>query len=531
MLKKHSAYLVLGLVFLAVLAYANSMTGKFVWDDTLLILDNKHIKDLQHIGDIFREDLFHMSDLPTGYYRPVQAVSYVIDYALWGNEPFGYHLTNLVLQIINSIMVLYLCLLIFCDRLKSFFVAAVFCVHPAFVPIVGYIAGRADLFGLLFSLLLIYYTIRYVIRGRGLCALWLSLFFYGLAILSKEYYILAPLFPVLYIMLVKGDPKALQRVKITLLVLGCEAVVYIVLRATILNFHQSMGVIAEQPFLTRLAIFPWILKNYMMMLLAPVGLSMEKKLVYGSLVEPRFVIAYIAPAILAWLFYRLRKTGQVIQLFWVSWFAVGIIPMCNLLMPLKAIWADHWSYMASIGFFSFLASLPDCAGGRIKEWRNYKKTVIAAAVFFIAFLIMITIRENSYWQNEEILYARILETSPHSARTIYNQGKVYEEKGELENALESYNKAIASTSGDKAQYFNSRGMLYKNLGNKEKALSDFESAARIGPSVALYHNNLGCIYAELNRVEDARREWMRALEINPDDEFAAKNLGLIGEKK
>jgi len=519
------------LAALTIAVYANSLTGKFVWDDTLLILDNKHIKDFKYFNQIFREDLFHMSDLPTGYYRPAQTFSYMLDYALWAKEAFGYHLTNILLQIFNAAMVFFLCLILFGTRGKSLFVASVFCVHPAFVPIVGYVSGRADLLGLSFALVTVYSAVRFAARGKGIYWLWLSVPFYALAVISKEYYLLTPVFILLYLFTFKCEPSNKKRLNIALSAMVSLAVFYAILRSTVLNFHQNMGVIAEQPFITRLAIFPWIMKNYIMMLVAPFHMSMEKKLVFDSLVEPRFVLSYLAPAGIAWLLYFFRKRKDSLRLFCLSWFVVGILPVCNIIIPLKAIWADHWAYMSSVGFFALIASVYDIPNIAIRSNPLYRICALSLSLLYISYLSAVTISENRYWRDEEVLYARILETSPHSARTIYNQGKVFEERGEKDRALESYNKAISMTSGEKAQYYNARGMLYKDMGNRERALADFEEAVKIAPGVALYRNNLGCIYAESNRVEDARREWGKTLEIDPEDELAAKNLALIGEKR
>ena len=522
---------IISLVVLALLgvgAYATSLLGQFVWDDTLLIGGNKHITSLRHIPAIFREDLFHMSDLPTGYYRPVQVLSYMADYLLWGKLPFGYHLTGIILQIINAWLVFWLSFLVLGERWRSLFVAAVFCVHPAFVPIVGYISGRADLLGICFALLAIVCVIRYAVTGRSVAALSCAVPCYALALLSKEYYILAPLFILLYLVVNRKDAKPGAPAWIATGMMACVAIAYLLLRATVLNFHQEMGVIAQQPFSVRLAIFPWIIKNYLMTLVAPVDLYMEKQLAYRSFTEGRFVLSWIVPALVAWLLWRYHARQDRLRLFLVGWFALAIIPVANLLFALKAIWADHWVYMASIGFFGYIASLTLTRPGGAALPAPARRALAVAGCVYVIFLGALTVRENRHWHAELALYDRILQKSPDSARTIYNQGKVYEERGDIQKALERFDRAIELSSGGKAMYYNSRGMLHKNLGNREKARADFEAAVRQAPNVAIYHNNLGCVYAELGRIDDARREWEAALAIDPRDELSRRNLEVAG---
>lgn len=503
-------------------AYFNICAGDFVWDDKLLIQGNRHIKDLAFIKDIFREDLFHMSDTPTGYFRPIQIISYMADYFLWGNMPFGYHITSILLQIFNSSLVFFLCLLIIKKRLQSLFVSLVFCVHPAFVAIAGYISGRADLLGMAFSMLSIYFVIRYMVTGKRGVSAWLSIPCYALAVLSKEYYFITPLFIILFIIVYSGIYRAGKDVKFIIISMFIMLGIYAILRATVLNFHQPMGVIADQPFLTRLAIFPWIIARYIGTLLFPIDLGMEKRLVYTSLIEMRFVMSYLIPIAIIWVIYRLHKAGNRDELFFLGWFVIGILPVANLIMPLKAILADHWTYMPSVGIFAFLALLAGNIGRPgVKRW------VSAAALSAVIIFIAVTLRENRYWMAEDLLYTRILQKNAHSSRTIYNIGRLHEEKGDDKAAMEMYTKAIEEAASNKGQYFNARGMLYKKMGDIEKANRDFEAAVKASPSVALYRNNLGCSYGELGMAEKARAEWEAALKINPDDELARKNLDVL----
>lgn len=514
---------VLFVVILGLVAYFNSFSGQFVWDDTLLIAGNQHIKDARFIGKIFTEDLFYMSDLPTGYYRPLQTVSYMADYFLWGKEPFGYHVTNFILQVLNSTIIFYLALLLLGNRWKAFFVAAIFCVHPAFAAIVTYISGRADLLGFFFSLLVLYAVIRYIVLSRGAVTVWLSIPLYIFAVISKEYYLITPLFILLFLFAYREKHKPDMTVKTILTALSMVAIVYVILRSTALNFHQEMGIIARQPFLTRLAIFPWTIAKYIGTLILPIDLGMEKRLVYESLFEARFVVSYAVVIIIVWALYRFNKARRPEPLFFLGWFVLGIIPLSNLFVPLKAILADHWTYVASVGIFGLVAALVD----RVKNPMAMRLFALIATVFMAA-MIGTTIVENRHWRSEDVLYARILLKNPDSSRTLYNMGRLYEESGDNEKAMRAYTEAIEKSAGNKGQYLNARGLLHKKMGDIEKAKDDFEATVKVAPSVAVYHNNLGCSYAELKMVDRARAEWKEALKIDPDDKLARKNLEVAG---
>ncbi len=137
--------MLLGLVLLTVLAYGNTTQNGFLWDDQPHIVENSHIRNHYYLGIVFRSDLFHSpSATAVPYYRPMQTVSYMADYALWGLNPFGYHLTNLALHL-GCVLLLTLLVEQFSqNRWLAGGVAAVFAVHPVLTNAVAYVAGRAD---------------------------------------------------------------------------------------------------------------------------------------------------------------------------------------------------------------------------------------------------------------------------------------------------------------------------------------------------------------------------------------------------
>ena len=77
--------------------YLNSLGGSFVFDDRFLIVNNPLIKDWSRIGRIFTTTVFEPGGgAVTNFYRPLQTLSYLIDFSLWKLNPFGYHLSNIL---------------------------------------------------------------------------------------------------------------------------------------------------------------------------------------------------------------------------------------------------------------------------------------------------------------------------------------------------------------------------------------------------------------------------------------------------
>ena len=133
--------------------YFNSLTSPFIWDDTGLITDNFLIKDFKYTGKIFSTDLFNQKSTGNNFYRPLQSLSYMLDYHFFKLDAYGYHLTNVILQIIVGLLVYSFILIICGDGLTSLLTALFFMVHPIYVESVTYISGRADILVALFLLL------------------------------------------------------------------------------------------------------------------------------------------------------------------------------------------------------------------------------------------------------------------------------------------------------------------------------------------------------------------------------------------
>src|SRR3989304_8889856 len=103
--KKNPAVLGLFVIFSSLAVYINSLSGDFIWDDIEQIADNPVIKDIRNIPSFFTSHLWSLIRNPTigsYYYRPFFLLSLAVDYNLWGLNPLGYHITNLILHALAS---------------------------------------------------------------------------------------------------------------------------------------------------------------------------------------------------------------------------------------------------------------------------------------------------------------------------------------------------------------------------------------------------------------------------------------------
>ncbi|HDL20339.1 MAG TPA: hypothetical protein ENH30_03580 [Nitrospirae bacterium] len=153
---KSSVFYPLLLFFIPFITYLRTLSGGFVWDDYRVIHDASALLSPFSINRIPYVD---------GFYRPIASISLQLDYLVWGMNPFGYHLTNLIIHSL-SVVLLFAVLKRIVRVETAFFAALLFGVHPAVSEVVSWVSCRFDLLTLLFALLAMYCLLLYLERGK-----------------------------------------------------------------------------------------------------------------------------------------------------------------------------------------------------------------------------------------------------------------------------------------------------------------------------------------------------------------------------
>ena len=168
----------------ALLVYANCLGHGFVWDDQYLVVDNPQIKDWRRAASLFVSDLFPPV-MPSGYYRPLQALSYLADYAVWGLLPAGFHLTNILLHGVTALVFYAVAVALLHSTSAALIAASLFAVHPIHTEAIAYVSGRSDPLAAIFLLTALLGFIHHR-RRAGNGWLFLSLVCFALALLARE---------------------------------------------------------------------------------------------------------------------------------------------------------------------------------------------------------------------------------------------------------------------------------------------------------------------------------------------------------
>ncbi|MBI4537603.1 MAG: tetratricopeptide repeat protein [candidate division NC10 bacterium] len=215
------------LVGLAALTlYAGSLAYDFVWDDYNIILQNPHLETARHLPRFFTEDVTSLTGgaLHAVYYRPLFWLSLFLDFQLWGRNPAGFHLSNVLLYTAVCLLVFLLARALLGPGQAALLAALLFVAHPAHVETVAWVSGRCDpmpAIGLMAAMLAYLHGRAAGGIRREVAILAGGLLAFGAALLAKESAVSLPLL-LLWVELVlparsfhHGDTEATEGRQIT----------------------------------------------------------------------------------------------------------------------------------------------------------------------------------------------------------------------------------------------------------------------------------------------------------------------------
>jgi protein O-mannosyl-transferase len=506
------------LVVLTVLAYIPALSGGFVWDDDAHVTDSPALRTVHGLATIWTEPgAAHQ-------YYPLVHTSFWIEYHLWGLNPFGYHLVNVILQLLNALLVWGLL-----EELGipgAWLAAAVFAIHPVHVESVAWISERKNVLSGAFYLSSLLAYLRFCPLGtdpswekRRWGFYWVALALFGCAMLSKTVTCTLPLAILLLTWWKRGrtasrDLWPLLPFFAVGMALGLTTVwvetVYAGARGTEWSFTAFDRVLIAGRAL-------WF---YAAKLVWPVDLTF---------VYPRWNID--AGQLWQWLFPV--SAALVMAALWrwrtrigrgpfaaAAFFIITLGPALGFfnVYPMRySFVADHFQYLASIGLICAMVA----AGRTAIRGRPLR---MAAAVAVLASLALLTWRQGRIYRSPETLWRDTLAKNPGCWMAHNNLSAVLTEKGELPESIWHCEQALRFNPNS-AEPHNSLGLALARQGKLEDAIGQFEQALQIKPDYAEPNGNLGDVLAQLGRIPEAITHYEEALRLRPDLAAAHCNLG------
>lgn len=508
---------------LAVGVYVNALHNPFVHDDRTEVVENASIRQLTDLSAVVRASLT----------RPVVMLSYAVDYAVWGLEPFGYHLTNLLLHVLNVLLLFWLVHGLVRDRasdngsagtrapataiVTAFAAACLFAVHPMMTEAVGYVSGRSELLsGVFFLSSLLCFRQAFVAGGRLWLVPGIVLFVIGLG--AKETMAMLPIVLLAYdgLLLRRSGEAArrrLWRVHAPLLLAVLLLGAWRVWLYTAVEHPASSGLQWEYGLVElHVAI------RYISLLLYPSSLSIVQP-VYPieSIYDERVAISVAALTFLGAAAVELRRRNPLVT-FGITWFFVLLVPSASLIL-LAAVgepMAEHRVYLASAGFFMAVGALVGRWAERGEVLARGRLMAAAAALMLgVAALGTLTVARNRVWESPMRLWEDAASKAPRTWMAVYGMADAYRAVGDNVSAAVAYQRAIALRPTETRAYLG-LAQSWIDLGRNESAREALRAAIQRRPAATDARMALALVEEQVFRDSvEARRLCREVLELAP----------------
>ena len=468
--------------------YSASLSNWFIWDDFHLVINEESIKSFQNLPVIFKTHLFRRVG-GSNFYRPIQTLSFMFDYSIWKLNPFGYHLTNVIVHLLNILLVYFFVGRIFTQPLHAragfknhdiaFLVSLIFAIHPINTEAVTHISGRTDPISSFFFLAAFLFYCKFRNEHKGKLFLF-SILCFTFSLLTKEAALIFPLVLILY------DALILRQTSVTARSLKLYAAyfliifIYVFYRLFFLGLPLAIpGQMALKSFLLTT---PKILVSYLWLLFFPIHLHMERlEPAIHSIFNPQAIISLIAIICIIWvskIAYRRSKP----LFFCISFSFITLFPMLNVL-AMNAPMAEHWLYLPSIGIYSIVSfGLVKVLDLKKPIAKQSPVTKMATLLFigFLSFFLIRTVFRNVEWGRPFEFYQNLLKYSPNSASGHMNIASLYISANKLGLARQEFQKA-AELNPNHPLVYHGIGFLDYLEDDKDSAVENWKTALRLMP--------------------------------------------------
>ena len=558
---KRSLILAFLVCIITILVYLPALQNDFVnWDDPSYVYKNQYIQSIDFKSLKWMFTTFH-----TYYWHPFTWLSHAVDYAVWGLDPMGHHLTSVIIHGLNALLVVMIAawLIAFVGRndvsdvrdneyaplIAAVITGLLFGIHPLRVESVVWVTERKDVLCAFFFLLSIFSYLKYaytrshsfgeVAAGGGA---------------GRKYYVYSL---ILFMMALMSKPMAVT-LPIVLIILD----IYPLERLEIRNmFSSQRKVLAEKlPFIT-LSIASSVIT--FMSLSKPAGGGGS-----GHSFWERFwnilksLSFYLEKMVYPVKLIPLYPYSKNISVFTLEYFGpfmlvLGITIFCAWRWKKEKVWSVLWAYylvtllpvLGIIGQggprapsdrFSYLPGLAPTllAGlGVMWLWRRAgssdmtipkRAAVIVSLTSIVCILSVMTVKQTKVWKDSLSLWSSQLALY-ENAQAFDNRGLMYKELKEYDKAIADYSMGIALRPKPKRKkrLFNNRGNVYVELGKYQKALADYDMAVELDPGYERAYYNRGSVYLKLGRFQEAIMDFSKVIKLNPKHELAYTNRGRI----
>jgi len=505
-LKKNALllYIFLGII----LSFGLALFNEFTYDDHFSILENKYLTNISFLKYLLTEKYFAISNESS--FRPVVTLLNFVEFFFFGQNPFGYHLINIFLHFICSILVFFLLKKLFSKEI-AFVAAALHAIHPVMSETVVSAAFAEDLLCAIFILTTLIYSEKWL-NEKKLLFLIYALISYTLALGSKE---MAFFYPIGFLIFL---PFLTKKIRQGFILFGLLIIVTAVLsyfrffyflrperlnQNTLVSLSKWFGEIYYLPNYLISFLFP-----YKLSIIHPVKTIPPENVMHTILYWGFFLIVFYS-GIRLWLKKSVYGLG-------ILWFLTALIPVSGI-MPLNFPYAERYIYIPIIG-------LNLCTAKLLSKSIMHKKHILLL-LCIAAILITRSALRTSDWKDDLSLWKSTARTNPRSPAVRYSLGKLYHDTNQLKKAELEYRKAIHLNKDYLDPYIN-LAVVYMDQKDYKKALAVNKRLLKKNPAVAIAHLNNAMIYRHMNMPKQELASYIKAIKSDQKYTPAYKHLAL-----
>ena len=502
------------LLGLTLLAYLPALHGGYIWDDDAYVINNLTLRT----ADGLRQIWFEIRATPQ--YYPLVHTSYWLEYRLWGLNPAGYHIVNVLLHSFGALLLWRI--LKHLQVPGAWGVALIFALHPVHVESVAWITERKNvLSGALYmgsALAFLHYALpsnKLRSPKNGLRLYALSLFLFLCALFSKTVTSTLPaaLMLVLWWKCDRINWKDVSRL-IPFFILGlCLGLL------TVWTEKHHVGASGTEWHLStmeRLLVAGRALWFYAGKLVWPAPLTFiypRWEINAASWAQYLFPMGAVAAGAALWFTRARIGKGPLIA---VLFFGGTLMPALGFVdvYPFRySFVADHFQYLASVGIIIIVASSATFLFlQRVKA--NHPMTAIALAVLVLT-LGTLTWKQSHVYKDLETLWRDTLTKNPNAWIAHNNLGAILKTQGKHDEEIHHYREALR-LNPKFYEAHNNLGIILKARGNLNDAILHYPEAIRLKPNFVSVYTNLGNALAAQGKKAEAINQYRLALQLNPN---------------
>jgi tetratricopeptide (TPR) repeat protein len=515
-------FICLGLALIVIVPFYQTSQFKFViYDDSRYILGNKNIQagfDRSSVSWAF-------TTLFASNWQPLTWLSLMLDYKMYGTGAGGYHVTNMLIHLVNTLLLFLIFGRMTGGLWKSGFVAALFAVHPLHVESVAWVMARKDVLSTMFWLLTMaayaYYADNLSLRRY----VWVFIAF-GLGLMSK------PMLVTLPFVLLLLDFWPLRRFQGGAFIanrrLILEKIPLIALSAVIsaITIHgqgssgalKSFGDIGLSERMVNAVVS---YGGYVAKMLQPVNLAVFYP--YPT----SFPLSILLPSVallvaLSLLSLRYIRTAPYLAMGWL-WYLITLLPVSGIIQVGDQAMADRYTYIPLIGLFIAVAwGIPDLLKGN----PYYRYIIPVAAGATLLLLVILTFNQTGVWKDSRVLFEHAIAVTEGNHLAHNNLGTYLMGHKRFDEAASHFEKVVQIKPGDE-KYLNNLGIALFRQNKYDEAMTYYLRAIAINPRFADSYYNAADVCLFSGRENEALEYYKKALHLRPGNAVAENNVAEI----